>query len=592
MAPQPSTASGTSGGTSDSALPSPQPSGSHPVIRFEQVPIVWGPLAALDRLRPKLLDDVVMDTMQEFSGSSVDLALGEARYAESVRLRRDPGNIFTRGRSKRDRALWSGVQAGLLRPPAEADRRRLLEHTIRHFAEEIGGRFDPRVYHFATRAVPWGMSWLLNAASVQRFMPWGMTQSLQSRLRITGEIPHLQSLAKRGTVLMVPTHQSNIDSILIGYIIYLMQLPPMAYGAGLNLFSNPVLSFFMSRLGAYTVDRRKSNEIYKATLKNYSTRILRSGIHSIFFPGGGRSRSGAIESRLKLGLLGTALDAELANLRDNKPNPRIFIVPMVMSYHFVLEAGSLIEDYLAEAGKHRFIIMDDESWEGAKVVRFFWRLFSSRSGITVRIGKPLDVFGNEVDPEGRSIGPNGTTIDATKLLSTRGELRAEPQRDREYTRELGARVVDRFHHENTVLTSHLAAFALFEALRKRYPELDLYRFLRLSLEQRSMPFSDFLVAAEAQHRRLRELAARGELQLCEELKTDDTEAWVRDGILHLGALHEVAVARVGDGAIWSEDLTLLYYYRNRLAGYGLSLLAERGASLPFRGTHDRKGFLA
>src|ERR1700691_6093399 len=112
---------------SDCALPSPQHSGMHPVIRCDQVPIVWGLLAGLDRIRPKLLDDVVMDTMQEFSGSAVDLALGEARYAESVRMRRDPGNLFTRGRSKSDRALWSGVQAGLLRPPAEADRRRLLE---------------------------------------------------------------------------------------------------------------------------------------------------------------------------------------------------------------------------------------------------------------------------------------------------------------------------------------------------------------------------------------------------------------------------------------------------------------------------------
>ena len=34
-----------------------------------------------------------------------------------------------------------------------------------------------------------------------------------------------------------------------------------------------------------------------------------------------------------------------------------------MSYHFVLEASSLIEDYLAESGKHRFIITDDESWQ-------------------------------------------------------------------------------------------------------------------------------------------------------------------------------------------------------------------------------------
>src|SRR5690606_41359017 len=58
-------------------------------------------------------------------------------------------------------------------------------------------------------------------------------------------------------------------------VIYLMGLPPFAYGAGLNLFSNPVLSYFMSSLGSYTVDRQKNNIIYKTVLKNYSTTILR-----------------------------------------------------------------------------------------------------------------------------------------------------------------------------------------------------------------------------------------------------------------------------------------------------------------------------
>ena len=53
---------------------------------------------------------------------------------------------------------------------------------------------------------------------------------------------------------------------------------------------------------------------------------------------------------------------------------------------------------------------------------------------------------------GVSIGPNGTTIDARRWLTTRGELRPEVQRDQEFTRELGNRIVDRFHKENTVLS--------------------------------------------------------------------------------------------------------------------------------------------
>lgn len=587
--PDPIQPSGLIPNSSKSPKPGNGSPQTHPAIRFERMPAVRGTLTEFNEIRPEILTDVSGQTLRELSGSSPDLLLGEALYSEKLRLKRQRDNIFTKKRSKRDRALWGQIQRGLIKPPGVSDRGAMLEQVVSHYSEEIGGRFDPRVYRFAVNAVPWLFSWLLNAASVRRFLPWGMTQSLQDRLHILGEVEALQNLSKKGTILLVPTHQSNIDSILIGYVIYLMGLPPFAYGAGLNLFSNPVLSFFMGNLGAYTVDRKKNNEIYKHVLKNYSTRILRENVHSIFFPGGGRSRSGAIESKVKLGLLGTGLEAQIENLREGKANPNVYVVPMVMSYHFVLEAASLIEDYLIEAGKHRLIMTGDESWLPTKVLNFFWKLFSTNTGVTVRIGKPLDIFGNFVDPsDGRSIGPNGTIVDPKRWLTTRGELRHEPQRDREYTRELGNKLVERFHRENTVLSSHLLAFAFFEALRKHYPELDLYRFLRLSTAQRTLPLETFMREAAFYHGKVRAAADQGRLNLSPEL-LQDTRSWVLDGAKQLGLLHESAVVKIGDSSVWTEDMNLLYYYRNRLAGYGLSVLSDI-AKAP--GAHDAKGFLA
>ena len=567
---------------------------SHPSIRFQQVPIVPGPLSQLESIRPRLLGDVVEQTKDDFLNSGphlpdLDQLLEEALYLERRRLKKEKCKLFTRGRILGDRKLWSTVQSGLLHSSAESDRTALLETIVHHYAEEIGGHFDPRVYHVATRAVPWGFSWLLNAASVKRFLPWGMTESLGSRLHILGQVPHLQKLAERGTIMLVPTHQSHIDSVLIGYVIYLMSLPPFAYGAGLNLFSNPIMSFFMSRLGSYTVDRQKNNQIYKQTLKNYSTKLLREGMHSIFYPGGGRSRSGAIESRVKLGLLGTALDAQIENLKENKMGSKVFIVPMVISYHCVLEAKSLIEDYLEESGKHRLIMMDDEAWQPTQIIRFFWKFFSSQTGITVRIGRPLDVFGNFVDEEGLSIGPNGTVIDPIRWLTTKNELRREPQRDHEYTRELGMRLSERFHRENTVLSSHLVAFTLFESIRSKYSDFHLFRLVRLSLDQRSLPYSEFLQAIDHYYAKLVELADQGMLFLSEELRSS-REVWLADGFKQLGLLHDVAVIKVQNDVVWTDDLKLLYYYRNRLAGYGLSFRASRGRIEP-SGSHDAQGFL-
>src|SRR5207237_3189672 len=124
-----------------------------------------------------------------------------------------------------------------------------------------------------------------------------------------GQVADLARLARTGTLILTPTHLSNLDSIAIGFALERTGLPPCTYGAGKNLFTNPLLAFFMRNLGAYRVDRRIKHDLYKDTLKAYSSVLLEHGYHSLFFPGGTRSRSGGLESRLKLGLLGTGLEA-------------------------------------------------------------------------------------------------------------------------------------------------------------------------------------------------------------------------------------------------------------------------------------------
>jgi glycerol-3-phosphate O-acyltransferase len=564
--------------------------GSHPAVRFEHHPAVRGEIYRLNErdYRSSIVEETVRRTMKDVSSADPRMLLEETLYLERIRVKKSRASWLTApylaSRNDRDRLFLSSIQSGMRQSVGLEDHRELLRSFSDHFASEICGHFEPAVYDLAIRMVPWMFSWLLNAASVKRFMPFGMSESLQTRLRVVGEVEQLQKLSKKGTILLVPTHLSNIDSLLVGYVIHLMSLPPFCYGAGLNLFSNPALSFSMSRLGAYTVDRQKSSLLYKTALKNYSTSILKRGIHSIFFPAGGRVRSGAIESHLKLGLLGTALQAQLERYQENLPNPEIYIVPMVMSYPFVFEASSLIEDYLETAGKHRFMPNDGgEDVPLIKTLRFFWKLFATRSEMWVRIGRPLDVFGNFVDENGHSMGPNGTRIDPRRLLMTEGEIKAVPQRDREYTGLLGQRISDRYHAENIVLSSHLVAYSLFSALRKNYPSLDLFRFLRLSRAQRAITKERFYEEAEACFKMVKHAADQGRLFLSTSLQCGDVRIWVEDGIRQLGLFHDAKVVRMDEGAVSTDDMNLLYYYRNRLTGYGFGC--------EFSGETDEKGFL-
>ena len=48
-----------------------------------------------------------------------------------------------------------------------------------------------------------------------------------------------------GTLIIAPTHSSNMDSIVLGFALEASGLPPCTYGAGKNLFTNRLISFFI-----------------------------------------------------------------------------------------------------------------------------------------------------------------------------------------------------------------------------------------------------------------------------------------------------------------------------------------------------------
>lgn len=458
----------------------------------------------------------------------------------------------------------------------------MLAQIVHDFTEDVAGGFSAPVYGLATQVLPTALGLLLTPERLPKLAehllsPSKLLALLRQRMQVTGELGTLQRLCKQGTLVCVPTHLSNLDSPVMGYALQLAELPPSTYGAGKNLFTNPVLGFFMRNLGAYRVDRRVRHELYKDVLKTYSQVILERGYHSMFFPGGTRSRSGRVESHLKLGLLGTALTATIERYRRqrNLPGPSaastadippIYIVPVTINLQLVLEAETLIGDYLKETGKSRFIIEDDESTQLRRMMQFIRSTMTHAGAVVIRFGAPMDVLGNPVDAEGRSLDPQGRIVDLARYFWVRGEPAHVPQRDAEYMNDTGA-AIGRSYRQNTVLMpTHLLASLFWRYLGLMLPGLDLFRRLRQPIEMSMEPAAVLADLADLQAR----LRARGHVlgPLADGSAAEALEA----GLTAFASYHsEPAVVRTADGKLTVGDRQLLYYYQNRIDSLGVSL---------------------
>jgi glycerol-3-phosphate O-acyltransferase len=533
------------------------------------------PITKLYQQRDAFMEEVYEATMRELlqgkKRESLSEQLAKTVYLERDRLVQTPWRVDPPD----EMDFWSDIRQQLLQKSldqnetqVEETNKELLGRIIRRYVEEITGNFSTTTYRFARKALPMGFNLLLNAAT---FLHKGSREKLQ----ITGEVEHIRQLmASGGTIILVPTHFSNLDSILIGWTADRIGLTAFSYGAGLNLYNTKLLAFFFSRLGAYALDRRKKNNFYLQTLKSFSQASIEKGVHTLFFPGGTRSRSGQLESKLKMGLLGTVIDAQYQRLLTGNSN-KIYVVPVVLNYHFVLEAKSLIDQYLQQTGKELYMV-EKKAFGGAwNLIKFLWKFFSATSEIIVNFGKPLDVLGNFVDEQGHSMDQFGRNIALRDYFISEGELRADRQRNEEYTKMLAQRLVQRYHIENVVLSSHLVAFTAFEILLKQYPKLDLYGILRLPDDDRIILRSVFIHNINLLRKKLHDMAQKGQIHLSEIVRQGSVEDLIKDGVANVGTFHvKKALTIDKEGDISSEDLNLLYYYHNRLEGYQLEKLIE------------------
>ncbi len=510
----------------------------------------------------------ILDTRSKNLSEEIALTL----YKERTRTRQEPWKVDP----PHEITFWNKLRRKLVKKSLDKDKEQaevtneeILRTIVNRYAQEIAGGFNIKTYRFARRFLTAFFNRLLNTAANRNFKRIYSRRRymLKERFKRHGETELMRKLSTKGTLVVVPTHFSNLDSIMLGWAMDSLGIAPVSYGAGLNLYNNSILARFMNRLGAYKVDRRKKNPIYLETLKTFSTLSIQHGTHTLFFPGGTRERSGMLEKKLKMGLLGTVTEAQRSHFMNGKDD-KIFIIPLVIGYNFVLEAKSLISDHLKRTGKELYMSSGDRLtfW---KMVRFMWRLFSVSSEIQLSFGRPLDVMGNFVDKEGNSLDQKGNIIDLKGYFTSNGELTVDLQRDQEYTRRLADIIVDRYHRENIVLSSHVVAFTAFNILKARNPRLDLYGLLRLPNEDRYIPYQQFHDAIAQLKNKLLKMADQDKLKLSSKIR-GEVDVLIENGLQNLGVFHPKGPLKLHKHKNFhSEDMELLFYYHNKLVGYNL-----------------------
>lgn len=489
-------------------------------------------------------------------------------YQEKIRLTKTPW----KSDDPKEKLFWSGIKKQIRNQKPIENRgdtqevdEAILNEILDYYTDKMVANFKPSTFKFAQKALPFVYSRLINSFPRILSKIFSSVDKLYDRMKITGDIDHIRKLQEMGTVVIVPTHYSNLDSPTIGLSLNNLGLSAFTYGAGINLFTIKTLSKFMHNLGAYKVDRRRKHRLYIETLKAYSTVALTENVNSLFYPGGSRSKTGKLEEKLKLGLLGTVIDAQRINLVENG-GKKIFIIPVTLNYHYVLEAKKLIESHLKNMGKENYL--EDENTNSFGLIKRTYKVITSNPGMTVSFAPAMDVFGNRVDENGESFCKIGNKVEVADYFKLNGEIERNVQRDSQYTQILGERILEEFRENTVVLSSNLVAFVAFQIIRKRFSQFSVFEILSLPKDETTISELEFKNVMERIKDRLIQLDKEHKILLSEDIDLNPQELMTA-GIQKVGSSHPKYVLKDKKGEISTQSMKLLYYYHNKLTGYGL-----------------------
>jgi len=277
------------------------------------------------------------------------------------------------------------------------------------YAREIVPSFSATLYFgFATRAARW-------------------LSGLFYRVRVGRVDAALSQIDRRATVIFVMNHRSNMDYVLVTWLVADRSAISYAVGEWARVWP---LSALIRATGAYFIRRNSRNPLYRRVLARYVQMAAQDGTTQAIFPEGGLSLDGRVGPP-KLGLLGYILQGF-----DAEGGRDVVFVPVGIAYDRVIEDRLLTEAH--QTGVRRFRARP------LSILGFVWRM----------IWRKL---------RGRYPGFGSAAVAFGAPLSLRAFLASDPEAPVEaQTEALGARLMALVAARVPVLPVPLVAAALVE----------------------------------------------------------------------------------------------------------------------------------
>lgn len=190
----------------------------------------------------------------------------------------------------------------------------------------------------------------------------------------------LRDVDPDSTVVFVINHRSNMDYVLVTYLVAERSALSYAVGEWARVWP---LKQLVRAMGGYFIRRKSRNQLYRKVLARYVQLATDGGVTQAIFPEGGLSRDGKL-GEPKLGLLSYILG-------DFEPNTsrNVVFVPVGLNYDRVLEDRVLTAP--STDGKHKF------RFQPSTFVRFMARqLWLRLKGKYYRNGYACVSFGRPI----------------------------------------------------------------------------------------------------------------------------------------------------------------------------------------------------